>query len=683
MPTLLDPLSSPSPPTQPKKLHPQVIVRTEKPQYKPRTYPEGPLPLTLSTNAPRKARIVGREITSTGALYHIRVGEVDVRDVGLYEILEYVSAKHLEDYETQQAAEEEIAIRAAEEAHEARVAERRALAKERVKSKGAVFFEEVSGDEAGLVREDGVGDGTRGRERPTYAHMFKPVGGRRRRRRDAETGELLPLSAGEESDQMEDVVEDQPKRRRRRKRDPVTGELLPLDKTVEGAVQEAVMLSANDDDEDLHAPILAQEDSSGDEATTTAMKLEGRVSEQPKTKTVQPRGNEEPKKRRRRKRDPVTGELLPLQSKPSNSKQQHKPIGTLFATTHALPKPQPTPLPPTTRPLASTSQARANPQRSPQRIPAPPPSAHIDHRKLPRRRRHPLTGVMMPLGWKYKPNAPEERKPNARAGEANVVPMSPAFNRMSITDEPATKRAKVERTEEPAEEEYSSDSSMEMLAVSESGSEAEDEMVVPSVSLVAPVPSIAGTSIPAARARATPTTATKVPSARPPGLSSADAASSRQSSLPSSASQSSPAPPPPPTTMTSHLPKRNPLQARHGRSLTSADEESADDSEEGAPPIASTIAVKAVPTQANHDGDDEEDDGPYEVELIKSHQLSDPRTHPVDLGKKPVMLYQVKWKGWVGHTWEPLSSFDDVEVVRRYRRRVGLGKIVQEGGSNR
>ena len=70
--------------------------------------------------------------------------------------------------------------------------------------------------------------------------------------------------------------------------------------------------------------------------------------------------------------------------------------------------------------------------------------------------------------------------------------------------------------------------------------------------------------------------------------------------------------------------------------------------------------------------DSSEGSGEYVVEAILGHQLSDPRTHPAGIGKKPIPLYKVKWKGYDKPTWEPSESFGDPEMLREYRRSRGL-----------
>ncbi|KAG8624547.1 hypothetical protein KVT40_007614 [Elsinoe batatas] len=82
--------------------------------------------------------------------------------------------------------------------------------------------------------------------------------------------------------------------------------------------------------------------------------------------------------------------------------------------------------------------------------------------------------------------------------------------------------------------------------------------------------------------------------------------------------------------------------------------------------------------------DDDDDEETYEIERIISHHLSDPRTHPAELGKKPVMLYQVKWAGYDETTWEPEASFDDKSVLETYLQRIrdgsqGSGRVGSAG----
>ena len=84
-------------------------------------------------------------------------------------------------------------------------------------------------------------------------------------------------------------------------------------------------------------------------------------------------------------------------------------------------------------------------------------------------------------------------------------------------------------------------------------------------------------------------------------------------------------------------------------------------------------ASKQSDADTNDEDDEEFEEDEYEVEAIIGHHLSDPRTHPPKLGKKPVMLYRVKWKGWDDPTWEPASSFGgDTVLLLSYNEFHGL-----------
>ena len=83
--------------------------------------------------------------------------------------------------------------------------------------------------------------------------------------------------------------------------------------------------------------------------------------------------------------------------------------------------------------------------------------------------------------------------------------------------------------------------------------------------------------------------------------------------------------------------------------------------------------VKAVPepnaSSSEEEEEGEEEESEYEIDRILAHQLSDPATHPPELGRAAVMLYQVKWVGYEEPTWEPMSSFVDQKVVKAYWAR--------------
>lgn len=81
----------------------------------------------------------------------------------------------------------------------------------------------------------------------------------------------------------------------------------------------------------------------------------------------------------------------------------------------------------------------------------------------------------------------------------------------------------------------------------------------------------------------------------------------------------------------------------------------------------------AVAAESSSEESEEElPEDEFFVEAILGHALSNPVTHPPHLGKQPVMLYKVKWEGWPDTTWEPETSFGDLEVVREYQQKVGI-----------
>ena len=93
-------------------------------------------------------------------------------------------------------------------------------------------------------------------------------------------------------------------------------------------------------------------------------------------------------------------------------------------------------------------------------------------------------------------------------------------------------------------------------------------------------------------------------------------------------------------------------------------------------PVTSIMNPSAVTDEASSSEESSEDEelpeDEYFVEAILAHAESNPATHPAELGKEPVMLYKVKWEGWPDVTWEPETSFSNMDVVREYQQRVGL-----------
>ena len=96
-----------------------------------------------------------------------------------------------------------------------------------------------------------------------------------------------------------------------------------------------------------------------------------------------------------------------------------------------------------------------------------------------------------------------------------------------------------------------------------------------------------------------------------------------------------------------------------------------------ASPARNTITSIVQPSAAaqtegeeSEGSDDELAEGEWIIEAILAHRLSDPRTHLAELGRKPIMLYHVKWEGFDQPSWEPVESFPDRSVVHEYHQRI-------------
>ncbi|EMC98722.1 hypothetical protein BAUCODRAFT_145754 [Baudoinia panamericana UAMH 10762] len=576
-----------------------------KAQYRPRVYGDAPLSVKPSEDAPANARIIGRVIEPTGSVYQLRIGDVEIHDVGIDEILDYVSPECLEEYEHQQFEEEAELRRIAEIEAERQEAERRERQRHRAKLKGVVGY---SDDRSELdVGASGEGSeapaGRHGRARPSYKQLFKKF-----------------------------------KERRRRRRNPVTGELMPLS-------------DAEDD-------ALELESSADDEPQATLSSL---ASSAPA----------EQHKRRRRKRDPLTGELLPLDILP-------------------------------------------------QRV--------SSKKKRQRRRRHPLTGELMPIGWRYDPDMPPARQ-ESNSVLAGTIPVSPAFDRLSISDEHPAKRARFDS-------ELSSDlpqSDVESQEASEA-MPAEQQLTISDVK-TPPKPLLSASrgqlGVPAALQSAATSSAPETSPEPYHGTSLQRRLIAANTDIDNSEGHSAESEEgefnidaildhklsDPRTHAPEHgkkavmlylvkwegydepswepvesFPDRSVVEHYHGmlKGRQISDERAEEANIDGASPklvrsskadsrtslsLSAPAPKHSSPPQAMHDAQDSEeevDDGSFEIEAIVAHHMSDPRTHRPEYGKHPVMLYQVKWKGYNNTTWEPIESFEDLSIVNDYRSQAGL-----------
>nr|POE79533.1 hypothetical protein CFP56_07598 [Quercus suber] len=509
-----------------------------------RTYDDIPLPVKLVEDVSRKAQIQTRIIDSRGVWYQLKT-ELGVTEVSVTRILEHVSPQHLEEYEMKQFEEERMLISIAE-AEERRIDREKAAAKkQRAKRKGIVTFEEIS-DSSDVESEQ-----QNGRSRPTYAHMFQqPQKVRRRRKRDPRTGELMPLSDRESEDDMAmDMSEPMPSTAARRAR------------------------AAPD-------PVMNIFDN--------------------------------PPKRRRRKRDPQSGELLPLSFEPVTSPQDTGSPESERQHTDTQP----------TEPLLSMQQ-----------------------QKRPRRRRHPQTGELMPLGWTWDGQA----SGSATRQQPGTGEISPSMNRLSLSHEHESKRQKV------ASSESSSSHSINIISFT-SRVETDDVQSQQSNTY-------GSTSDDSTTHRSEiETTGERVATSK--SLSAIPAMPSRPTSPPYEPS-----------------PNANTASPTFPNSMTSM--------------LQPTPRAQAPPSSEGSSEHNDLEEGEFLIEAILAHHPSDPRTHDPEYGSEPIMLYKggssyvakatspqtnhdnnfaVRWYGDVvpKTTWEPIESFPDPSIVHDYQQRAGL-----------
>jgi hypothetical protein len=553
------------------------------PKVKPRTYDDKPLPIQASDHAPRNATIVNRVFEGGLVTFELKIGETVLSDVGLDEVLDYVSAYHLEEYENAQFQEEEQLLKIAEEEDRKFKEEQHARKKERAKTKGTVIFESNSDEQDAI--EAKVDIGKHGRARPSYKPLYNVF----------------------------------KQRRQRRKRDPTTGELIPLS------------------DDDMEADMEQQESFSDDQ-------FESKPDLDPLSLDNLP-------KRRRRKRDPVTGELLPLEPLERSQTQQSNPGFSRSATVDD-------------RPQSVDQEPLEKPKR-------------------PRRRRHPITSELMPLGWVYDPKEEQQR-------DSSGLKVS-SMQSLSLTNESEPKRRRLDHitssnegsrsrspgmTTQPTKNTHrtavaplSAFVSGDVISLhgSDSDDSASDSI---DVRPAAPKPKLLRRGIGGASVAQT-LIKSQSPSQSPEPSSLATLpvrTSPRRSGLSRTRSTESSSP-------------MIPLQVDGSDSSSGEELEEESTKEVASQPQAKTVTSIMHPSadkdEASSSDESSEEDGElsedeYFVEAILSHAPSNPATHPANLGKEPVMLYKVKWEGFPEPSWEPETSFSNMDVVREYQRRVGL-----------
>lgn len=542
-------------------------------KQKQRKYDDGPLPIKPSDHAPLKARIVGRVFEGGVVTFELKIGDTVMNDIGLEEVLDYVSPYHLEEYENEAFREQEEVLRIAEEEDRLRREEEYERRKQRAKNKGVAILQQtsMSEDEQDGATEYDAASGRHGRPRPSYKK------------------DLLKVR----------------QRRRRRKRDPVTQELLPR----------------SDDEEDiLDQDQEDHQDSSSDDRFD-------RKHDPISLKNSLPI-------RRRRKRDPITGVLMPLDS----TNKQHS-----TSKTHESP--------------SNDAGSRASLQAE--------ATAFFEKAKRPRRRRHPITKELMPLGWIYDPEA---EKQQSRAGIK-----VPSLQRLTFSKENEPKRRRLERnmsssgasgspyttnqnTKGPTKAALTAFKQGDVISVGSDSAE-DDIPVAPAEHKPRLLRRGVGGATVSQKA------AKSVSNDGRSGRSNSAVLPVRMS--PKKLTQSRKASPSSNSSIIS-------LQVNGGDSSSG---------EEHAPPRtgSSTVMVPRrstaaeQPSSAAESDDDELAADEYVVQAILAHGLTKPIEHPSHVGKRAVMLYKVQWEGWEMPTWEPLSSFQGaMDVVREYQDKVGM-----------
>ncbi len=203
---------------------------SKKPAFRPRIYGNDPLPVKPSEKAPKNARIVGRTVDDHGVNYSLKIGDVELNDVTVEEILDYVSALDLEDYENREFVQERQVLKVLAAEREREEEEKKARRKWRAKQKGIVTYESATSTDT-----EGDGEATLGRygrKIPDFTQFYPK--GQARPKSEATEDELNTANPSEARVPVQRPIAqsadsfDEPTKRRRRKRDPATGELLPL-----------------------------------------------------------------------------------------------------------------------------------------------------------------------------------------------------------------------------------------------------------------------------------------------------------------------------------------------------------------------------------------------------------------------------------------------------------------------
>ncbi|KAK3676201.1 hypothetical protein LTR78_003951 [Recurvomyces mirabilis] len=630
-----------------------------------RLYGKGPLLVKLSDESPTDATIVSRVLGDNGAYYDVKIGDVTLNDIGVSEILDYVSAQHLEDYENNQFVEEAELLRIAEAEEERREYEERQRRKQRAKLKGVAGYAVPSQEyaEQEEAEEAVVATGKHGRARPTYSHLFKIPLERRRRKRDPLTGELIPLSDVEmvqgdvmiESSQDDEQAPDmpghpshsasEPSKRRRRKRDPITRELLPLG-----------------------------------QVTGRGMALGGSFAGP--TEDVS-------KKRRRRRRHPITNELMPFgwrydpdgEKISGTSGARGTDVGAMSPAMHRLS-------------IAQDHQAKRvklDSQSSSGRstsghVVLPSPAKHAEDESseddedevnvVPTTQRVPGYGMLASSATRSVHNTPRKSLPGASHGmlaSAAMVQSAGVTSESEGSPAPIT----VERT---SISRPTLDTDIAGVSQIEEDEELEDGEWM--------IESILAHHMSDPRTHATELGREPVMLYKVKWEGYDDPTWEPIESFPDVGIVED---------YHIYVAQQDSIRAatllqysgaavqrtRHTAIVTSGIAKMKTNLEDSSNLLS--VATAPVIQGTDHDEDDQSEDSEddeendsYEVESVLAHRMSDPKSHGPEYGRQPVLLYQVKWRGYDNTTWEPISSFVDRSVVKGYRIKVGLDPTSSE-----
>ena len=630
-------------------------------RHKPRIYKDGPLPTQLSQFAPREARIADRIYSDKGPLYQLKLGSVELNGISLDEVLDYVSPLELETFENQKFVEEheiqkiaEAEDRKEEEEERLELAARRAYQPSSKRIAASEFLDESDDSQSEKTHNVRPVAISGGRARPTYTHLYNKFKVRRRRKRDPLTGELIDFSDDEftefrsSEDDRAFVAKSHSSltqqlelpKRRRRKRDPVTGELLPLSPrderhSVSKSVSKPPLYLTKEVVED------SEQSSSRGEASKPLSMGGLSISEEPEAKRLRLKTHEA-----MRSQSPI----VEINVRPHlQSPTKHDPRlsdRSPFEARNDI-----------TIDLTISDDDLVGAQQSYGSKKIPVHRSSGDFERTPTKAEPLSHPVLTSSAAKSSPELGEENY--AASPTVNKIARTsivhPSANDAVILDAPAEQTSGAEQIEDSNE-----DDEFEIETILAHG-------------MSNPKTHPSGLGLKPVMLYRVKWAGYDEPTWEPLG-SFGDIVMVEEyhmrNGLKSLRSK-----------LQRHYPIRDDdtVMAEDGSntsaSVTNLDRPQVSPNLTPTKTRISTTTTSLTRPSAVSDDDDDSDslqEGEYEIDSIISHHLSDPRTHPPGLGKVPIMLYQVKWKGYQQTTWEPAESFEERNMVIEYRLKVGL-----------